>query len=49
MKQLGKKNVFLEQKKDIDKRAKFLDSFAKELRKNKENLPKLLHGRWEKR
>jgi acyl-CoA reductase-like NAD-dependent aldehyde dehydrogenase len=34
------KNVFLEWKKDIDKRSEFLYSFAKELRKNKENLAK---------
>jgi acyl-CoA reductase-like NAD-dependent aldehyde dehydrogenase len=34
------KNVFLEWKKDIDKRAEFLYAFAKELRKNKENLAK---------
>jgi acyl-CoA reductase-like NAD-dependent aldehyde dehydrogenase len=34
------KNVFLEWKKDIDKRSEFLYAFAKELRKNKENLAK---------
>ncbi len=34
------KNAFLEWKKDIDKRADFLYAFAKELRKNKENLAK---------
>jgi acyl-CoA reductase-like NAD-dependent aldehyde dehydrogenase len=34
------RNVFLEWKKDIDKRADFLYAFAKELRKNKENLAK---------
>jgi acyl-CoA reductase-like NAD-dependent aldehyde dehydrogenase len=34
------KNAFLEWKKDIDKRADFLYGFAKELRKNKENLAK---------
>lgn len=31
-------NAFLEWKEDIDKRANFLYAFAKELRKNKENL-----------
>jgi succinate-semialdehyde dehydrogenase/glutarate-semialdehyde dehydrogenase/succinyl-CoA reductase len=34
------KNAFLEWKKDIDKRADFLYAFAKEFRKNKENLAK---------
>jgi acyl-CoA reductase-like NAD-dependent aldehyde dehydrogenase len=34
------RNAFLEWKKDIDKRADFLYAFAKELRKNKENLAK---------
>jgi acyl-CoA reductase-like NAD-dependent aldehyde dehydrogenase len=34
------KNAFFEWKKDIDKRAEFLYAFAKELRKNKENLAK---------
>ncbi|MFL6384002.1 MAG: NAD-dependent succinate-semialdehyde dehydrogenase, partial [Nitrososphaeraceae archaeon] len=34
------KNAFLEWKEDIDKRADFLYAFAKELRKNKENLAK---------
>src|ERR671930_96340 len=34
------KNAFLEWKEDIDKRADFLYGFAKELRKNKENLAK---------
>jgi len=34
------RNVFLEWKKDIDKRADFLYAFAKEFRKNKENLAK---------
>jgi acyl-CoA reductase-like NAD-dependent aldehyde dehydrogenase len=34
------KNTFLEWKKDIDKRTDFLYAFAKELRKNKENLAK---------
>jgi acyl-CoA reductase-like NAD-dependent aldehyde dehydrogenase len=34
------KNAFLEWKKDIDKRADFLYAFAKEIRKNKENLAK---------
>jgi succinate-semialdehyde dehydrogenase/glutarate-semialdehyde dehydrogenase/succinyl-CoA reductase len=34
------KNAFSEWKKDIDKRADFLYAFAKELRKNKENLAK---------
>ncbi len=34
------KNAFFEWKKDIDKRADFLYAFAKELRKNKENLAK---------
>ena len=34
------RNVFLEWKKDIDKRADFLYAFAKELRKNKESLAK---------
>jgi acyl-CoA reductase-like NAD-dependent aldehyde dehydrogenase len=43
------KNVFLEWKKDIDKRSEFLYSFAKELRKNKENLAKTANRRWEKR
>jgi acyl-CoA reductase-like NAD-dependent aldehyde dehydrogenase len=34
------KNAFLEWKEDIDKRADFLYAFAKEFRKNKENLAK---------
>jgi acyl-CoA reductase-like NAD-dependent aldehyde dehydrogenase len=34
------KNAFLEWKKDIDKRADYLYAFAKEFRKNKENLAK---------
>src|SRR5689334_3967610 len=34
------KDAFLEWKKDIDKRTDFLYAFAKELRKNKENLAK---------
>ena len=34
------KNAFLEWKQDIDKRADFLYAFAKEFRKNKENLAK---------
>src|SRR3954467_12520612 len=34
------KNAFLEWKKDIDKRVDFLYAFAKEFRKNKENLAK---------
>jgi acyl-CoA reductase-like NAD-dependent aldehyde dehydrogenase len=34
------KNAFLEWKKNIDKRADFLYAFAKEFRKNKENLAK---------
>jgi acyl-CoA reductase-like NAD-dependent aldehyde dehydrogenase len=34
------KNAFFEWKKDINKRAEFLYAFAKELRKNKENLAK---------
>src|SRR6266487_3928530 len=34
------RNAFLEWKNDIDKRADFLYAFAKELRKNKENLAK---------
>jgi hypothetical protein len=34
------KNAFLEWKEDIDKRADFLYVFAKEFRKNKENLAK---------
>jgi succinate-semialdehyde dehydrogenase/glutarate-semialdehyde dehydrogenase/succinyl-CoA reductase len=34
------KNAFLEWKEDIDKRVDFLYAFAKELRKNKENLAK---------
>ncbi len=34
------KNALLEWKEDIDKRADFLYAFAKELRKNKENLAK---------
>jgi len=34
------KNAFLEWKEDIDKRTNFLYAFAKELRKNKENLAK---------
>ena len=34
------KNAFLEWKRDIDKRADFIYAFAKEFRKNKENLAK---------
>ena len=36
------KNAFVEWKKDIDKRADFLYAFAKEFRKNKENLSKIV-------
>ncbi len=41
------RNEFMEWKRDIDKRADHLYSFANELRKNKENLAGLLHRRWE--
>ena len=34
------KNAYIEWKEDVDKRANFLYAFAKELRKNKENLAK---------
>ncbi len=43
------RQTFLEWKNNIDRRAEFLYSFAKELRKNKDNLAKTAHRRWEKR